>query len=159
MKGTLLPPSPGRPQPGFVALALVLSACATPQGGDTDAERSIAEGSLAMTLEAQVTEAAAHFRLHATNTSDAPVVLEFRSGQRFDFVVQSADGSELWRWSQDRMFTQALGQETIPPRETVTYEGSWPAQGRTGTFEVVGRITADPPLEQMTTFVLPAPEG
>lgn len=153
------PPLRPRRAGAFVLVAALASGCATPQAGDGEAERSLSADDLAMSLEAQVADAAVHFRLHATNTSQAPVVLDFASGQRFDFIVRGAGGSELWRWSEDRMFTQALGQETIPPGETVTFEGSWPAQGRTGTYEVVGRITTRPPLEQNATFVLPGAGG
>ncbi|HUH11550.1 MAG TPA: BsuPI-related putative proteinase inhibitor [Longimicrobiales bacterium] len=160
----------GSPPPrsrGFVALALalLLPACATPQGGegedegDVDADSASVASALAISLEAQVREAGVHFRLHATNTSGAPLVLDFRSGQRFDFIVREANGGEVWRWSEDRMFTQALGQETLDAGETVTFEATWRAEGRTGTFVADGRITTTPPLEQETTFVLPDAGG
>lgn len=158
MKRTSTPMRPHGAR-AFALMAVLASACATPQGGEDGAERSLTADDLAMSLEAQVGDTAVHFRLHATNTSDAPVVLEFASGQRFDFIVRDAGGSEVWRWSEDRMFTQALGQESIPPGETVTFDGTWPTQGRTGTYEAVGRITTRPPLEQEATFVLAGAGG
>ena len=158
MKRTSTPTRPHGAR-AFALVAVLACACATPQGGDGEAEHALAADDLAMSLEAQLGDAAVHFRLHATNTSPAPVVLEFASGQRFDFIVRDAGGSEVWRWSDDRMFTQALGRESIPPGETVTFEASWPTQGRTGTYEAVGRITTRPPLEQNATFVLSGADG
>lgn len=39
---------------------------------------------------------------------------EFRSGQRIDLVARR-DGVEVWRWSHDKAFGQAIGWESFSP--------------------------------------------
>lgn len=75
-----------------------------------------------------------------TNAGDRPVELEFRSGQPAEFVVTS-DGEEVWRWSNGRMFTQALWSETVAPGDSVTYDGRWddPAPGE---YEAIATLEA-----------------
>lgn len=97
-----------------------------------------------------------HFLLQVTNASAAPVQLTFRSGQSFDFVVLQ-DGRELWRWSADRMFTQAIRNVTLAPGETRTYDASWsPPSGTSGDLIVQGVLTAqEHRVEQQTEIRLP----
>ena len=49
------------------------------------------------------------------NRGTQPVTLTFRTAQRFDVRVQDAAGREVWRWSADRMFAQATGEERLAP--------------------------------------------
>ncbi len=42
-----------------------------------------------------------------------PLELTFGSGQRYEVVFRDADGREVFRWSDGRAFTLALGTETI----------------------------------------------
>jgi len=58
--------------------------------------------------------------LMVTNTGNNTERIDLRSGQRYDFIV-SRDGREVWRWSADKMFTQALTTITLGPDETITF--------------------------------------
>jgi hypothetical protein len=85
-----------------------------------------------------------HFTLQVTNTTERPIELTYPSGQSFDFVVTPAGREgELWRWSSEMMFTQALRMETLGPGETRTHAVRWspPADAR-GEFEVRAWLTA-----------------
>ena len=74
--------------------------------------------------------------------ASAPLVLEFGSGQEFDFVV-SRGAQEVWRWSADRMFTQALRTDTLAPDETRTYSATWtPPPGSAGEYTIRGSLAA-----------------
>lgn len=97
------------------------------------------------------------FVLQVTNTRDEAVELEFRSGQEFDFVVEREGGGEVWRWSADRMFTQAVQHRTLPAGETLTYAASWiPPAGLSGEFLVRGLLVADDArVEQAARFRIP----
>ena len=53
--------------------------------------------------------------LELRNNSDGPLVLEFTSGQRYDFAIVGAQGDTAWSWSAGRNFPQFLGQETVQP--------------------------------------------
>ncbi|MBK5290714.1 MAG: hypothetical protein JJE04_03335 [Acidobacteriia bacterium] len=46
-------------------------------------------------------------------TQGGPLALPFSSGQRFDLVISNDLGEVLLRWSEGRVFTQALGTERI----------------------------------------------
>jgi len=58
------------------------------------------------------------------NTSE-PLTLYYRTSQRYDFVVTTREGKEVWRWSAERTFLQELGQETLEPGKKVSYSESW----------------------------------
>lgn len=100
------------------------------------------------------------FVLGAMATGEETAVVTFRNGQTYDFVVVQ-DGEEIWRWSQGRVFHQAIQQRRWPPGELVIFTAVWDgrdAAGRpvTGTVEVHGTLTSDPPLAaEAVTLRLP----
>ncbi|HEX8903853.1 MAG TPA: BsuPI-related putative proteinase inhibitor, partial [Longimicrobiaceae bacterium] len=108
-----------RPVLALAALAL-LSACVRPAAAPApspapgDGAAGETSGPLASSLQIQATADGVAFSLAVTNSTQRPVTLEFRSGQTYDFGV-SDGGREVWRWSADRMFTQALRSETLGP--------------------------------------------
>lgn len=94
--------------------------------------------------------------LHVTNTADQPLEVRFSSGQTHDFAILNSGGAEVWRWSADRMFTQALQTRTVAAGQTVTYEESWSPAGASGRFTAVGRLSSsNVPLEQRVEFTYP----
>ncbi len=140
-------------------LAPVLGACAPPPppaAPDGPMPASSPAGPLTTSLQVQTGADSVVFVLQVTNTADAPVELEFSSGQQFDFAV--LDGTrEVWRWSAERGFTQALGSETVAPGATRTYTASWsPPAGTRGRLTARGTLTArNHRVEQASFFTLP----
>ena len=65
------------------------------------------------------------FTLTVTNDGAESVELAFRSSFTADFAVFE-DGAERWRWSDDKVFMQALQSETLDSGESVAYEATWP---------------------------------
>ena len=63
--------------------------------------------------------------LTLTNYSDEAVTLNFTSGQQYDFYVVSNQGAEIWRWSGDRAFTDALTELLVPGKESIEVEVIW----------------------------------
>ena len=94
--------------------------------------------------------------LQVTNTTDAPLELNFPSGQSYDFVVRQGD-QEIWRWSDGQMFTQSLRTERLAAGETLSYQESWPAPSSArGELVAIGTLVAtDHPIEQAGRFSLP----
>ena len=90
--------------------------------------------------------------LTVTNGGEDPVTLRFRTGQRADFaayegvegdlVAGDIDGDPVWRHGEGRVFTQALGTETLGPGESATYGGTW-RDPPAGEYRVVGTLTAE----------------
>jgi len=62
------------------------------------------------------------------NPGDEPVECSFPDGQRVDAVAER-DGDEVWRYSDGRMFSMALGTETIPAGGEATFDATWPDPG------------------------------
>jgi hypothetical protein len=144
-----------------LALVLLFVSAGCPQPTPEERpERSVVDApvneSLAASLNAEVVGDTVNLALRVTNPTDEAVELTFPSGQSFDFVV-TRQGRELWRWSEDRMFTQAIRYERIEPGETRVYESAWvPPPGVEGELAVRGFLTArDQRLEQETRIRLP----
>lgn len=141
----------------LVALGPVLLLLALAGGCSVRPAASGAEpDGLLASLQASAFGDSVSFVLQVTNTTGAPVELEYRSGQRFDFVVER-DGAEVWRWSDGQMFTQALGRESLPPGETLTFSATWtPPPGTAGEFTARGILTAaNRGVEQQARFRIP----
>jgi intracellular proteinase inhibitor BsuPI len=138
--------------------AAVLAACPAPEPGPAPPPpMAAADGPLASSLQIEASRDSVRFVLQVTNTSAAPVMLGFNSGQTYDFVVLDA-GRELWRWSADMGFTQALRSETLAPGETRAWSERWrpPAEARGRQLTGVGRLVArDHPVERTSPFVVP----
>ena len=48
---------------------------------------------------------------------DEPLKLTFPSGQTYDFVIKDEKGQIVYKWSDGRMFTDAIRQESFGPGE------------------------------------------
>ena len=76
------------------------------------------------------------------NYTPTPVRFDFTSGQRYDLVIEDRQGNEVWRWSAGRMFTMALGQETLEPaKPRLTYEAEYTARLEPGRYKIKGLLT------------------
>lgn len=96
------------------------------------------------------------FTLHVANRAEKNVELMFPSGQTHDFVVRDSAGREVWRWSEGRMFTQALQSKAIGGGESATYEEAWPAGKQAGRFTVEATLRSTNHIVAHTqAFVLP----
>lgn len=76
------------------------------------------------TLDITVERTGVTFAFSVTNPDTEPVDLTFRTGMVADVAVYQG-GVEVWRWSDDRMFTQAIETQTLAPGETLVFEASW----------------------------------
>jgi len=80
------------------------------------------------------------FALTVRNDGDDPVSMQFSDAQRVEFTAER-DGEVVWRWSDGRMFGQALGTVELAPGEETAFEGGWD-DPPTGEFLVRGSVTA-----------------
>lgn len=124
----------------------------TPDGAATGESSS----GLASSVEVEVRGDSVRLVLHVSNPTNQPVVLEFSSGQRYDFAVRTAAGADVWRWSADKSFMQALGSETIPAGGTLDYSEVWVPGNRTGSLVAVAELTAlNHRVREQAAFQLP----
>lgn len=62
------------------------------------------------------------FQYKVKNESDEEVKLEFSSGQRYDFAVETADGQQRFLYSSVAMFMQVEGEEILAPGDELVYD-------------------------------------
>ncbi|HEU0302609.1 MAG TPA: BsuPI-related putative proteinase inhibitor [Longimicrobium sp.] len=94
--------------------------------------------------------------LRVTNPHQAPVQVAFLSGQTYDFAVLGG-GREIWRWSADRGFTQAVQTLTLEPGGTWSFGERWVRPpGIRGELTAVGRLTSSThAVERTAVFRVP----
>ena len=81
--------------------------------------------------------------LQVVNRGPRPVTLQFRDSQRYDFLIQNAQGQEVWRWSADQMFAQILGHEILSSDVgKLTYRVVARATLVRGSYTVMGVVPA-----------------
>ena len=93
--------------------------------------------------------------LELRNDSGDPLVLDFVTGQRYDFAILRTQEDTVWSWSRGKAFTQVLGQETVQPDQGLVYSERIGPELPLGTFQVHGRVTAsDDTLTDSTVIVI-----
>lgn len=117
----------------------------------SDMNGNLLATSLNVTVEGNV-----QFAFHVTNNTEKKIELHFPSSQTHDFAVVDAGGREVWRWSSDRMFTQAMQTRLLGARESMKVEEEWKPASTKGTFTVVAKLTSrNHPLEERIEFTIP----
>lgn len=134
-----------------VAAALVVG---TGCGGDPDPgaggagdEAAGTDLSLAVSWdEALVAGEPVTWALTVTNEG-APVTLEFRSGQQGEVVLTADDGTEAYRWSDDRSFTAALIEQPLDAGASETFELTEDELDvEPGSYRLTATVPSDPPV-------------
>lgn len=111
---------------------------------------------LVPTLRVRVVVDTVFFDLVVANAGEAPMTLSFATSQRYDFRVLDETGTEVWRWSADRVFGQALSEESVPAGGVLEYHEMWLTTMR-GRFRAgAWLVSTDHPLELQTEFEVPA---
>jgi hypothetical protein len=77
--------------------------------------------------------------LTLTNRSGSNLVLDFPSGQRYDFQVKDARGEVIYTWSATRLFPAVTGQEIVKD-ELVWTETFSAGTLRPGQYTLEGRV-------------------
>jgi len=95
------------------------------------------------TLSVTPGEDALELTLAVENEGDEAVELNFSDAQRAEFVATEVDsGTEVWRWSEGRMFGQVLGTEVLDPGDQLEYEVDWP-DPPSGSSRVRGELVSN----------------
>lgn len=84
------------------------------------------------------------FSLTKINLSNKTIVLNYNTSQRFDFKLSYPSGRTLWRWSDDKAFTQVLSTVSLPPGQLIRYTDKFPlpTSVKDGVYHVFGWNTA-----------------
>jgi hypothetical protein len=77
------------------------------------------------------------------NRGDAPILIPFSSGKRFDVTAAAPGGQIVWQMSRDMMYTQALSQIEIAPGKQQTFMARWEVNRamRPGSYTLLAFLT------------------
>jgi hypothetical protein len=81
-----------------------------------------------------------HMKLVVKNPSDRKMQLTFPTAQGFDFIIRKGRET-VWSWSWGRMFAQVLGEASLAPGDSLTYEYTWNGFLPGGKSPELGRYT------------------
>jgi len=79
--------------------------------------------------------------LEITNNGSETVRLNFNSGQQFDFYILGPEEIELWRWSDDKAFTEALTELVLPAGGSFLVAEVWEQSLPEGGIMPIGSYT------------------
>ncbi len=97
-----------------------------------------------VTVKASTVQAdgALDLTLSILNNTDKTITIDHNSQQIFDFVFFDKAGNELYRWSQDRIFTMMLVSTKIAPGEEKEFSDSIDAKTYTSIKGKIATIKA-----------------
>ena len=96
------------------------------------------------------------FALRVVNNTTKMVEIQFPDGQTHDFIVSDSTGKEVWRWSEGRMFTQAMKSKTLKGKDDTVFQEMWETTGHRGSFTAVAILKSENfPVETTVQFELP----
>lgn len=133
-------------RPRLLALALLV-ACAGADQPEPAPDRGAALApELALTLTTtRATWAPGDTALAAldlANRGGAEAVLRFSTGQRYDLALLAEAGDTLWRWSNERGFIQALGEERLAAGASLHWEEPVALPAAPGRYRLVAWVTS-----------------
>jgi hypothetical protein len=128
-----------------LALVFVLAAFASCAGSDEVSGDRRVVGGVTVTFTVRPARVdvgkTVRFALRVVNIAGKTAELTFPSSKQYDFWVTRGN-DEIWRWSDDRLFTQAVEKETIDPQSLLTLSEPWVA-GPAGEYVVHGELHAE----------------
>ncbi|MFC6766695.1 BsuPI-related putative proteinase inhibitor [Natrinema soli] len=95
------------------------------------------------------------FVFTVTNAGGETVELEFTDACTAEFVL-AADGEEIWRFTDGRVFAQVLSLDSLAPGESATYEAEW-SDPQPGAYTAIAELRAtDETCEARTDVSVPS---
>ena len=129
----------------LAALVCVLTALASCAGSDEVSGDRRVVGNVSVTFSVRPARVdvgrTVNFTLRVVNVAGREEHLTFPTSKQYDFWVTRGD-DEIWRWSDERLFTQAVETRTIGPQSSITLAEPW-AAGPAGEYRVHGELQAD----------------
>lgn len=143
--------------PSLLLAALATYACGPrPPVGETHA-RKPHSGSRSLVSDINVAVGnEVVLALNVRNEASKKVEVAFPSGLTHDFEVQDSVGRVMWRWSEGRLFTQAMQNRVLEQDESLSFEADWTPRDLHGEFVAVITLkSSSHPIEHRTKFTLP----
>jgi hypothetical protein len=145
----------------LLCCAALAYACGPRSRNETETARSATQATLSddprtplsPTLDVKVDDDV-RFAFNVTNAGSKKIELQFPDGRTHEVIVLDSLGREVWRWSEGRLFTQAVQNRVLRSSDSLRYEESW-RDARPGTYTVVATLASvNFPVEQRAEFVV-----
>jgi hypothetical protein len=91
--------------------------------------------------------------LSVANKSLKDADLLFGSGQSYDIMITDKSGHDAWHWSRGKVFSMAIRNKKIEPRQTLKYLIIWKQLDKNGLpvaagkYLIRGRLMTAEPLD------------
>ncbi|WP_311187429.1 BsuPI-related putative proteinase inhibitor [Bacillus atrophaeus] len=117
---------------------LLLIGCGQKEQSEPDKEVSggMENQEVVLTVEPIQEPEQIKFNMSLENQGENAVDFQFSTGQKFELVVYDSEHKERYRYSKDKMFTQAFQNLTLEPGETYDFSDEWKEVPEPGTYEV-----------------------
>ncbi|MDT8859596.1 BsuPI-related putative proteinase inhibitor [Alkalihalobacillus sp. MEB130] len=109
----------------LLSIVLLLSACgqgATAPLSNGEGDEGVTDSNWIFTVEAEQIDKELVVTLLIKNNQEQAATIDFSSGQKYELVLVAEDGTEVYRYSDGRMFTMALVHETFEPGESMEFQ-------------------------------------
>ena len=94
------------------------------------------------------------FAFNVANDGAKKLELLFADGRTHDVVVLDSIGREVWRWSDGRLFTQAVQAKVLRASDRIAFEEAW-NDARPGNYTAVATLASSNfPIEQRVAFTV-----
>lgn len=128
-----------------------LAAAAAASNAEADAASDVTHE-----LRVSTEPGAVSFALKLTNETSRRLELNFPDGYTHDVTVLDAAGRTVWRWSNGRLFTQAMRNKMLGANESYEVTERWNPEGRSGSFTAVVELrSSNFPVTERAGFSLP----
>lgn len=120
--------------------------------GNADAARNNALP-LALSFAVDV-DRVVRFDFQIINQGKKKLEVTFADGRTHDVVVLDTLGNEVWRWSDGRLFTQAMQNKVLRTSDSLRYAESW-NNAPPGRYVAVATLaSANFPIEHRVEFTV-----
>ncbi|MFP3421151.1 BsuPI-related putative proteinase inhibitor [Bacillus sp. SIMBA_154] len=123
----------------LLLVLLVLAACGQQKKDEPNKEVSgqMGEKTVVLTVDPVQKGSLVQFNMSLKNESDRDIEFTFNTSQKFELSVYDENGNEQYRYSKDRMFTQAIQSFVLKKDEAYDFQDTWSNGVEPGTYEAV----------------------
>lgn len=127
-----------------LVLTIGISSACGPRARSAEPEKRkvVAGPPIAAALEVKIRDGI-EFAFRVTNNASRKLELLFPSGQTHDIVVMDSVGREVWRWSEGRMFTQALQNKVLESSASLSWNAAWRAEVPPGRYVAIASLLSE----------------
>lgn len=116
--------------------------------------RGGADSTVAAHVSVDTTNGEVRFAIAVRNGTRRSVEIDFPDGRTHDFVVLDSIGREVWRWSDGRLFTQAMQNRLLGSQDSVVFHEEWKSAAP-GNYTLVAVLNSENhPVNQQVSFAL-----